>query len=59
MKVLKIDTDQNPELSSQLQVRSITRLDNSISLVADVWYRVTIFSADTRLANHGLCGHGS
>lgn len=36
VKVLKIDTDQNPELSSQLQVRSITRLDNSISFVADV-----------------------
>jgi len=32
VKVLKIDTDQNPELSSQLQVKSITRLHNSITL---------------------------
>lgn len=30
VKVLKIDTDQNPELSSQLQVRKATGLHNNI-----------------------------
>lgn len=61
VKVLKIDTDQNPELSSQLQVQQCQEPCHKQHLplsIARLHEYFVPHVADTRLTNHGVCWHG-